>query len=117
MGLHNETTHLPGDMVDCIRTCNGCHDICTEAVTHCLKLGGKHAEPAHIRLMLDCAEICTTSADFMLRMSDYHGSVCGVCAEVCDACAASCEQMPEDGMMAQCAEMCRLCAHSCRSMA
>lgn len=117
MGMHNEATMLPGQMVDCIRTCNGCHDICTEAVQHCLKIGGEHAAPAHIRLMLDCAEICQTSADFMLRSSDYHGRVCGVCAEVCEACAQDCARFPDDAMMRQCAEMCRLCADSCREMA
>lgn len=117
MGLHTEATMLPAEMVDCIRTCNGCHDTCTEAVTHCLKLGGRHADPAHIRLLLDCAEICKTSADFMLRSSEYHGRVCGVCADVCEACARSCSQFKDDPMMQTCAELCLRCAQACRAMA
>ena len=52
------------------------------AINHCLDTGGKHVEPAHLRLMLDCAEICQTSANFRLNGSDLHHLTCGVCAEV-----------------------------------
>jgi hypothetical protein len=100
----------------CIQECQRCHDICTETVTHCLQLGREHAESSHIRLLLDCAEICQTSANFMLRMSDIHGQVCGVCAEVCEHCAEDCERFEKDELMQQCAEVCRSCAQSCREM-
>jgi hypothetical protein len=76
-----------------------------------------HAEPNHIRVMMDCAEICQTSANFMLRGSDLHVHTCAACAEICDRCAADCERMADDTRMAACAEMCRRCADSCRSMA
>ena len=105
------------EMVDCIQECQRCHNVCTETITHCLQLGGEHAEPSHIRLMLDCAEICQTSANFMLRMSDLHGLTCGVCAEVCERCAQDCERFENDQVMQQCAQVCRSCAQSCREMA
>ena len=76
----------------------------------------RHAEAAHIRLLLDCAEICQTSANFMLRGSDLHARVCAVCAEVCERCAQDCETFEEDFMQA-CAQECRRCAESCRRMA
>jgi hypothetical protein len=101
----------------CIEECHGCHDICEEMVVHCLQMGGEYAEPSHIRLLLDCAEICQTSANFMLRMSDFHGQTCGVCADVCERCAKDCERFGDDPMMKQCAEVCRSCAQSCREMA
>lgn len=101
----------------CIEECHTCHDSCAETVTHCLEMGGAHAEPSHIRLLLDCAEICQTSAYFMLRMSDFHGQICGICAEVCDRCAEDCERFADDHMMQQCAEASRSCAQSCREMA
>lgn len=105
------------EMRRCIDECQSCREVCLETVSHCLKLGGKHAESGHITTLLDCAGICTTSAEFMLRGSEQHGAVCGVCAEVCDRCAASCEAIGEDEMMARCAEECRRCAESCRKMA
>ncbi len=89
-----------------------------ETVTHCLQMGGKHAEAAHIRLLLDCAEICATSANFMLRGSELHARTCAVCAEICERCAEDCERIgPDDEMMQRCAEMCHRCADSCRRMA
>lgn len=101
----------------CIDRCDDCHSICAETVAYCLELGGEHAERAHILLLLDCAEICQTSANFMLRDSEIHAQVCGVCADACERCADSCEQFPGDEQMQTCARACRDCAQSCREMA
>ena len=103
-------------MQNCIDNCKECWAICTETVQHCLKKGGGHAAANHIRTLLDCAEICRTSADFMLRGSDLHGYTCGACAKVCEKCAESCEQMRDDEQMGECAEACRRCAESCHEM-
>lgn len=108
---------IGGEMRECIQRCTDCHNVCVETVSHCLELGGPHAEARHIRLLLDCAQICATSADFMLRGSDLHGRVCGVCAEVCDRCAVDCERFGDDEQMRRCAEACRRCAEACRRMA
>lgn len=105
------------EMRDCIQECQSCHAVCIETVTHCLQKGGQHAEAEHIRLLLDCVEICQTSANFMLRGSDLHVHTCAACAEVCERCAEDCERMADDDMMRRCAEACRRCAESCRRMA
>ncbi|MEA5507175.1 four-helix bundle copper-binding protein [Halotia wernerae UHCC 0503] len=105
------------EMQQCIQNCLDCHSICLNTVTYCLRKGGRHAEPAHIRLMLDCADICNTSANFMLRGSDLHARTCGVCAELCQRCADDCDRMGDDAQMKACADMCRRCADSCRKMA
>lgn len=104
------------DMQRCIDECRVCHDVCLETIGHCLEMGGEHAEPAHIRVLMDCAEICQTSANFMVRGSDAHGFTCSACAEVCERCARECERFDDD-FMKQCAEACRRCAESCREMA
>ena len=107
-----------GAMEECISNCTECHRVCLETITHCLRQGGRHAEADHIRLLLDCAQICATSADFMIRGSGLHGRTCGVCAEVCARCAEDCERIDrDDEMMRRCAEVCRRCAESCRGMA
>lgn len=111
------TQRMNPELQDCINACLDCHSICLEAVAHCLQKGGRHAEAGHIRLLLDCAEICQTSANFMLRGSTLHKRTCAVCAEVCEQCAASCEQFGGDELMTACAEACRRCAESCRRMA
>lgn len=101
----------------CIQNCLDCHRICLQTITHCLQKGGKHAAPEHIRLLWDCAEICQTSANFILRGSSFHGDTCNVCAEICRACAEDCANFPDDEEMQACADMCRRCAESCQEMA
>lgn len=105
------------ELRDCINACQDCHSVCLETVAHCLQMGGRHAEADHIRLLLDCAEICQTSANFMIRGSNLHKRTCAVCAEVCEQCAAECERFGDDELMRACAEACRRCAESCRRMA
>ena len=114
---HQRAHHIGEEMQRCIQHCLDCHSICSETISYCLGHGGRHVEAAHIRLLLDCAEICQTSANFMLRASDLHGRTCEVCAEVCERCAQDCEQFGDDAAMQACAEMCRQCAESCRRMA
>ena len=101
-------------MQACIDACDQCHRMCLQsAMNHCLEAGGKHMEPHHFRLMMNCAEMCQTSLNFMLSSSQFHKQVCMMCAEICDACAESCDQL--DGME-DCAKACRECAKSCRNM-
>jgi hypothetical protein len=104
-------------MEACIQECLDCHRSCLETVTHCLEKGGRHADPDHIRLLLDCAEICQTSANFMLRGSDLHPLTCEICAEICIECADDCEHFEDDEHMQSCAEVCRSCAGACQAMA
>lgn len=117
--MSTQATRQTNESTDeCIQNCLECHRVCLETVTYCLKLGNAHAEPQHIGLLLDCAEICRTSADFMIRGSELHQLTCGVCAEVCGRCATDCEQTgADDAHLKACAEVCRRCAESCRQMA
>lgn len=109
--------YLSDEMLACIAVCSDCHKACLQTIPYCLQQGGPHAEPNHLRLMMDCAEICQTCANFMLRGSDLHVYTCAACAEVCERCAADCDRIADDSRMAACAEMCRRCAESCRAMA
>ncbi len=104
-------------MSDCVAECEKANRACLETLRDCLERGGAHVAPAHVRLLLDCAEICQMTANFMLRGSAVHGIACGACAEVCERCAESCETFSGDSKMAACAETCRTCAKSCREMA
>lgn len=93
-----------------------CYQTCLETTLRCLTIGGKHAEPEHINLLLDCTRICNTNADFMLRNSTYYPQTCGICADICDECGDNCDRF-EDDFMKECAGVCRRCAESCREMA
>ena len=106
-------THMSADMKQCLDNCSDCHHICLTTVAHCLQMGGKHADAAHITLLLDCAQICETSADAMRRHSAQSATICRACADICRACADSCEKVG----MSECAAACRKCAASCTGMA
>ena len=110
--------HVTDEMRRCAEECRRCHDVCLETISHCLHMGGKHADPHHIRVMMDCVQICHTSADFMLRGSDLHAHICRACAAVCQRCAEDCERVDgQDEQMRACIDACRRCAESCRHMA
>ena len=117
-GAHPDIRRMDNRLQECIGHCSGCHNLCLDTVAHCLDLGGKHASREHVGLLLDCAEICRTSADFMLRGSSFSSQTCALCADVCQRCAEDCERLgPDDEVMQHCAELCRRCAAACRDMA
>ena len=110
--------HTDDEMQKCIQLCRDCHAICTQTIGHCLKLGGRHAAPDHIRLFVDCAQMCATAADYMVRESPFHDRICRVCSDLCKQCGKDCEQEAgDDKLVKQCIEMCRKCADSCERMA
>jgi hypothetical protein len=103
------------EMRQCIDVCLECYGVClSSAMHHCLETGGEHVAPPHFRLMMACAEMCRTSAHFMLIGTEHHRHTCAECAEICEECARDCERL---GGMQDCVEACRRCAESCRKMA
>ena len=104
------------EVQECLKDSLDCYRNCTETTLRCLSLGGKHAKPEHINLLIDCARMCNTNADFMLRNSTYYPQTCGITADICDECADDCDRFDDD-FMKECASVCRRCAESCREMA
>ena len=113
----NAFTDVPDEIQQCIENCLKCHQLCEQLIPHCLEKGGMHAQREHIQILSTCADICRTSAQFMMWGSELHSRVCGICADACIKCAEDCEQMKEDKAMQLCAEACRKCAESCQKMA
>ena len=100
---------------DAIAALQHCHAICSSmAMTHCLEMGGEHARPQHLRLMLDCAGLCAFTADALGRKSQFHTRFAALCAEVCETCEKDCEAL---GDMEDCVQACRTCAARCRQVA
>jgi len=108
--------HASDEMRECIDRCQTCQETCLDVISHCLEKRGEHTDAEHIRMLMVCAEICGTSARFMLLGSPYHTRTCEVCAEICEACAEDCDRFDDD-MMKRCADVCRRCAEACREMA
>ncbi|MGE5556588.1 MAG: four-helix bundle copper-binding protein [Methanocella sp.] len=100
----------------CLKDSLDCYQTCTETIIRCISMGGKHAKAENINLLMDCARICNTNADFIMRNSTYYPQICGICADICDECGDECDKFDDD-FMKECASACRRCAESCREMA
>jgi hypothetical protein len=103
------------EMQTCIQHCLDCHRICLETVMNeRLPNGNTDVGQEHLRLMMTCAEICQTCANFMLSGSEQHSLICGVCADICRRCAANCQKV---GGLEECVQACETCACSCEKLA
>lgn len=109
---------LNTEMQGCIDNCLECHAICERTAIHCLGLGGEHASASHQTIMRDCAQICATCVDFMIRKSSMHRSTCSACAAICARCEQDCRRLAGgDEQMLKCADACARCSDSCRAIA
>lgn len=69
-----------------------------------------------IELDMDCAQICRLAAGYMARGSRFAEALCGLCAEICQACAQECAKHSMEHCQ-RCAAACRACAQECGRMA
>lgn len=99
---------------ECLRNCTECHDTCLQTAVSVDVAGNISADD--LKLLLNCAEICRTCADFLDTASAHQRAMCGTCAQVCEACAQMCKDSGIETMR-RCAEICDRCADSCRRMA
>jgi hypothetical protein len=103
------------EMQECIQRCLDCHRICLETVMNeRLPSGDNEFGQEHLRLMMTCAEICQTCANFMISGSEQHTLICGVCAEICRRCSANCQKV---GGLEDCVQACDACATHCEGLA
>ncbi len=96
--------------------CLECHRVCLETITY-LQASGRPVDPADVRLLFNCAELCRTGASLLRGAADLHARACVACADVCERSAEYCERFPDDPVMRACAEACRRCAAYCHQAA
>ena len=101
------------EMQQCIQDCLDCHRVCTDTANKYKRAGKEQTHTQHITMLLDCAEMCLTTAHFMQHDSPLHVYVCQACAQVCNHCAGECDLMGD----ADSANACHKCAWSCEQMA
>jgi hypothetical protein len=99
-------TEALGALVTCANTCNACADACLGETAHL-----EHLQRC-IRLDLDCADICSTTARVLTRQTETPNDLVHAqlhaCVVACQACADECEHHA-DAM-----DHCRICAEACR---
>ena len=110
----NPFSQLEDTVQACIAACHLCHEVCLlTAQDYDPRLSDKPINRNHFRLILSCAEICQTFANFQGNNSPFQARLCQICLEVCEACAVGCERV---GGMLACVAACRDCAEKCQKM-
>lgn len=99
-------------LAEVIHTLTSCADICTACADACL--GEDHVSDLRrcIRLNLDCADSCRTTANMLLRLTEPDQQVLRAALEACALACRSCAE--ECARHAEMHEHCRVCAEACR---
>jgi len=86
--------------------------MCHQCASACLEEKEVESLKVCIRLDLECAAVCRSTAEIMMMEGSYVDTFCQLCADICTACAEECEKHTQMGM-----EHCRVCAEACRQCA
>ena len=97
----------------CRDACLTTADVCAQTADYCREVGGDLADEGRIAVLVECAQVCRTSADVRGRLSELTFVVGRVCAELCMRCAATLDDLAADPRLASCADACRACAEIC----
>lgn len=105
----------------CIEACRSCGEACALCADGCLAEERVAMLRACIRLNLDCALICDTTATLLTRLFRPNGEVLRaqveVCAKACAACALECTRhVDQNAHCKLCAAECRNCEDACRAL-
>ena len=100
----------------CIEACNSCAVACNHCAASCLQEPKVQMMARCIALDMDCAQICALAAATMARDSDQAKVICGLCANICQACGDECGKH-DMAHCKECAKACLKCADECRKMA
>lgn len=97
-----------------LRILEECASACMECARGCLDEDEVKMLVKCIKLDLDCADICSTTARLIQRGSQVSQQQVGICADICNACGEECEKHAEKMEHCRiCAELCRQCEKAC----
>ena len=81
-------------------------DACNAAFAYCMQ-DSDDVDLDLVSCIVDCAELCGTTAAFIVRGSEHADDLRKVCAGVAKCVEEACEQFPDDEAFAACADACR----------
>ena len=102
-------------LTDAIGAITSCADTCTACADACLAEDKVADLRRCIRLNLDCADVCRSTAAILLRQTGPEVAVLRAAVEACEQACRSCGD--ECGKHAEMHEHCRVCAQACRECA
>jgi hypothetical protein len=93
-----------------------CETVCEHMTTLVYSFPDLQLRVTQMRLLRDCADICTLTARFVARDSFFARHAAHLCAHICEACANECLRF-SDQHSQHCAQVCFRCARECRTFA
>jgi hypothetical protein len=103
---------------DCIEATSDTYSVSAETFNYCLAGDAGLRDPRHLRLLIDCCEVCQTAQNSLLRGSEVSTMLAAVCVEACEQLAESCRALDgSDDQLIRCAEQCDEAADCCRKLA
>lgn len=112
-----------GTLSELIDSCLECVQACTSCADACLGEDDPKALARCIRLDLDCADVCDSTAKVMSRQTAFEPEMARAAVEACARatrlCGDECETHARDMNMEHCRvcmEACRRCEEACNSV-
>lgn len=120
--LHPRKAAAGEPLTDCITACLDCEHACTACADACLGERDATTLVRCIRLDLDCADICMTTARVMSRQTAFDPTLARAllqaCARACHICGDECDQHAQHGLQhcQVCREACQRCEQACNTL-
>ena len=114
--LQDEIAKQRKQLWDCSIQCMSAQRVCLATVRYCLDAGGELCGVQHVRLLLDTAALCQSTAENARRGGWLYVHAAVACAEMCERSANDCDRYPDNEKMQQCAKVLRECADCCKSV-
>jgi len=107
-------SHISHDRV--LETIQRCESICEFTEYSILQMEDSSHRREQLRLLRDCADICTLTAKYIARCSLFAKSIASFCAQICEVCGTHCLHHPDE-LSQRCGQICLHCAQECRAFA
>jgi hypothetical protein len=111
-------TNFPSrqQMWDCVSVCSDTQRSCLDTVRYCLDMGGRFSASGRIRVLLDCASMCQTTAEDSRHGSILYEQSASYCAHLCERVARELYPLAADDMIQACILACQRCAEYCQGI-
>ena len=104
-----QTNNLQHTLIKCITACETCASMCLQEDD--VKMMARC-----IQTDLDCADICSLTAKYVARESEFTSDILRLCIDICKACYEECKKHDHDHCQ-KCAEKCKECYEACEAYA
>lgn len=114
--MHHTMSHPIAFNQSLLQMVQHCEATCENTEFAVLQMCGAANRTEQLRLLRDCADICTLMAKYLARCSHFSRNLAALCAHICEICGNHCLQHPDE-VSQRCGQTCLHCAQQCRAFA